>query len=102
VGLQQGIAAGEMGFNDKFAAFSALALFRRADAGAARHRLLTAVPVSLSVSTCAAKVRARLLKARSALSCCGILTTAETPPAKTFSQQNGIRICIDYTQIRVR
>jgi hypothetical protein len=30
----------------------------------------------LSVSTCAAKVRASLLKARSALSCCGILTAA--------------------------
>jgi len=31
----------------------------------------------LSVSTCAAKVRASLLKARSALSCCGILTHRE-------------------------
>src|SRR5215472_16633495 len=31
----------------------------------------------LSVSTCAAKVRASLLKARSALSCCGILTDRE-------------------------
>jgi hypothetical protein len=30
----------------------------------------------LSVSTCAAKVRASLLKARSALSCCGIITAA--------------------------
>jgi hypothetical protein len=37
---------------------------------AARHRLITAAP--LSVSTCAAKVRASLLKARFALSCCGI------------------------------
>jgi hypothetical protein len=35
----------------------------------------TAGPVS-SVSTCAAKVRASLLKARTALSCCGILTAA--------------------------
>jgi hypothetical protein len=29
-------------------------------------------------------------------------TTAETPPAEKIFQQNGIRICIDYTQIRVR
>jgi hypothetical protein len=31
----------------------------------------------LSVSTCAAKIRASLLKARTALSCCGILTNRQ-------------------------
>jgi hypothetical protein len=44
---------------------------------AALHRLLTAARYRLSVSACDAKVRASLLKARSALSCCGILTTVK-------------------------
>jgi hypothetical protein len=58
----------------------------------------------LSVSTCAAKVRASLLKARSALSCCGILTDREifdSAKTETGRPQNfkilkdEKRICID-------
>jgi len=58
----------------------------------------------LSVSTCAAKVRASLLKARSTLSCRGILTTGrffcwekigtDAPPVLKFSRTE-TRISID-------
>jgi hypothetical protein len=50
-------------------------VFRRPDAD--RDIVCSPPPqYRLSVSTCAAKVRASLLKARFALSCCGILTAA--------------------------
>ena len=48
----------------------------------------------LSVSTCAAKVRASLLKARFALSCCGILTTAKNPRLqKIFWPKSDADVC---------